>query len=257
LLHSIYAYCKYLIASKNQYGVHSPFLFNFLTKGLGQDKKIDLKKVLFLREELLRDHREIQVTDFGAGSKIFKNNTRSISKIASTAGTSKGRGKLLAKTTAHFKPDNILEIGTSLGISTAFMAAGAPEALITTMEGCPSTAKIAQENFQKLQLNNIEVIVGEFDQSLEHALLNQTYDLIFFDGNHQKEATINYVKKCLSAATEESVFIFDDIHWTKDMETAWREIKNHEKVTLSVDTFKWGLIFFSKGREKQHFTIRI
>ncbi len=257
MLHSISAYCKYLIASKNQYGVHSPFLFDFLTIGLANNKKIGLKKAFTLREELLHDHREIHVSDFGAGSKIFKNNTRSLSKIASTAGTSKGRGKLLAKITAYFKPKNILEIGTSLGISTAFMAAGAPESLITTLEGCPSTATIAQENFQKLHLNNIEVIVGEFDQSLEQALLNQTYDLIFFDGNHQKEATINYFKKCLVAASEESVFIFDDIHWTKDMEAAWHVIKNHEQVTLTVDTFKWGLVFFSKGRAKEHFTIRI
>lgn len=257
MLHSIKAYYKYLIASKNQYGVHSPFLFNYLTKGLRNNGQIDLEKVSALRKELLKDHRVIRVTDFGAGSKIFDNNKRVISKIASAAGISKKRGKLLARTTRYFQSKNILEIGTSLGISTLYMQAGAPEAKITTLEGCPATAAIAKENFQKLGLDNIEMLVGEFDQSLDGLIQIKSYDLIFFDGNHQKEATVRYFKKCLHAAHDDSVFIFDDIHWTKEMEAAWDKIKQHEKVSLTVDTFKWGLVFFSKGRQKQHFTVRI
>lgn len=197
------------------------------------------------------------MTDFGAGSKVFDNNRRVVSKIASAAGISKKRGKLLAKTIHYFQPHHILEIGTSLGISTAYMAAGAPQANITSLEGCPATAQIAIESFKKLDIKNIEVIIGEFDQSLDQVIENKSYDIIFFDGNHQKEATIRYFEKCLDAAHENSIFIFDDIHWSKDMEAAWEVIKNHEKVTLSVDTYKWGLVFFSKGREKQHFTVRI
>ncbi len=256
-MHMITSYYKYLIASKNQYGVHSPFLYEYMTKGLRNKKIIDIKKTKELRKELLQNQKKIKVTDFGAGSKVFESDMRAISKIASAAGTSKKRGKLLAKTTSYFKPKNILEIGTSLGLSTAFMAAGAPHAKITTLEGCPSTAAVAKENFKKLDLRNIDVIIGEFGESLVWALQNNTYDLIFFDGNHQKEATIAYFEKCLDAAHDKSIFIFDDIHWTRDMEKAWCEIKNHESVTLSVDTYKWGLVFFSKGREKQHFTIRI
>ena len=257
MLHSIQAYYKYLIASKNQYGVHSPFLFDYLTKGLRNKPEIDLKKVSALRKDLLKNHATIQVTDFGAGSKIFDNNKRVISKIASAAGTSKKRGKLLAKTTRYFQTKQILEIGTSLGISTIYMQAGAPEAKITTLEGCPATAAVAKENFQKLGLHNIEMIVGEFDQSLNRIIQNNSYDLIFFDGNHQKQPTIDYFEKCLQAAHDDSVFIFDDIHWTQEMESAWTYIKNHEKVSMSVDTYKWGFVFFSKGREKQHFTLRI
>lgn len=237
--------------------MHSPFLFAYLTKGLRNSTQVDLKKVTKLRKELSRNPKEIQVTDFGAGSRIFKNHKRVVSKIAATAGISKKRGKLLSKTTNYFQPERILEIGTSLGIATAYMAAGAPKATITTLEGCTATANIAKENFQKLGLNKIEMIVGEFDQSLDQILQGKPYDMIFFDGNHQKEATIGYFKKCLDIAHEQSIFIFDDIHWSKGMEVAWEEIKSHKKVSMSVDTYKWGLVFFSKGREKQHFTIRI
>ena len=244
-MHAIKAYYKYLLRSTNQYGVHSPFLYSYLTKGLKNNLEIDFKKAVCLKKELLKNHKEIQVTDFGAGSKIFDSNKRVISKIASTAGISDKRGKLLAKTTHYFQPQRILEIGTSLGISTAYMALGAPKADITTLEGCPNTAQIAKDNFKKLNLNNIELLIGEFDQSLDEAIQDNAYDLIFFDGNHQKKATLRYFEKCLNIAHQNSVFIFDDIHWSKDMELAWEEIKNHEKVTLSVDTFKWGLVFFS------------
>ena len=154
-------------------------------------------------------------------------------------------------------PLDIFEIGTSLGIATTYMASGKPQATITTLEGCPETAQIAKENFQKQNLNNIEVIIGEFDQSLDQIPKSKPFDLIFFDGNHQKEATIRYFNKCLELAHEQSIFILDDIHWSKGMEAAWEEIKNHKKVSMTVDTYKWGLVFFSKGREKQHFTIRI
>ena len=152
---------------------------------------------------------------------------------------------------------NILEIGSSIGISTCYMATGHPEAKITTLEGCPAIAAIAEENYLKLGFKNINMVVGQFEKTLDTVIKDQTYDLIFFDGNHQKEPTISYFEKCIQTSHEDSVFIFDDIHWTEEMEGAWNHIRNHEKVTLSVDTYKWGLVFFHKGRVKEHFTLRI
>ncbi len=257
MLHPIKAYFNYLIASKNQYGVHSPFLYDYLTKGLQQKIDLPIDSVMAMRKELLFNRSEIEVTDFGAGSKVFKENKRRISDIASKAGISNKRGKLLAKTVAYFKPQNILEIGTSLGISTAYMTCGAPKARITTLEGCPSIAGIAKENFQKFHFDAIEQVIGKFEDTLDPVLKNHGFDLIYFDGNHQKAATISYFEKCLKASDENSVFIFDDIHWTPEMEAAWKYIRNHKKVSLSVDTYKWGLVFFRKGSVKEHFTLRV
>ena len=257
MLYPAKAFLTFLINSKNQYGVHSPFLFDYMTKGLKNQGNIKWDNITSLRKELERNNLEIEVTDFGAGSKVFKTNKRRIADIASTAGISKKRGKLLAKTVAYFKPQHILEIGSSLGMSTSYMALGNPEAQITTLEGCPAIAEIAKENYFKLGFSNINMVVGQFEDSLDDVIADQSFDLIFFDGNHQKKPTVTYFEKCLKSAHEDSVFIFDDIHWTEEMEAAWDHIRNHNKVTLSVDTYKWGLVFFHKGRGKEHFTLRI
>ncbi len=126
------------------------------------------------------------MTDFGAGSKVFRTNKRSIADIASKAGISKKRGRLLTKTVAYFKPKHMLEIGSSLGMSTCYMASGNPRAEITTLEGCPAIAEIAKENFFKLGLNNIDMVVGQFEDTLDSIIKNQTYDLIYFHGKSPK-----------------------------------------------------------------------
>lgn len=257
MIHPISAYCKYFLASKNHHGVHSPFLFEYITKGLQHSPKVDLGKVDAFRKQLLSNHNTIEIKDFGAGSKRLNNKKRQVSDIASKAGITKKRGELLTNTVRYFKPNHILEIGSSLGLSTVYMATGAPEAKITALEGCPETAKIAQQNFDNFEFENINLIVGRFEDTLNKALQNNSYDLIFFDGNHQEQPTINYFEQCLESAHEHSVFIFDDIHWSPGMEKAWDYIQNHEKVTLSVDTFKWGLVFFRKGKVKEHISLRI
>lgn len=257
MLYPVKAYLNYLIASKNHYGVHSPFLYDYLTKGLRHHSVLSLKPVHAMRKELLSNHNDIQVTDFGAGSKVLNENTRSIADIATKAGISTKRGKLLAKTVAYFQPQTILEIGTSLGISTAYMSSGAPNSKITTLEGCPEIARIARENFQNFDFKNINVITGRFEDTLASVLAGQRFDLIYFDGNHRAVPTISYFEQCLKTVHEHSVFIFDDIHWTPEMDKAWKHIRNHKKVSLSVDTFQWGLVFFKTGRAKEHFTLRI
>ncbi len=150
-----------------------------------------------------------------------------------------------------------MEIGTSLGISTAGLHLGNPDANIITLEGCTNTAAIAKKNFRKFDFKNIELIIGRFDKTLHKVLQHKTYDLIYFDGNHQKEPTINYFEKCLQHIHNDSVFIFDDIYWSKGMSLAWQHIKQHPKVTITVDTYYWGIVFFRKEQKKEHFRIRL
>ena len=218
---------------------------------------IDLNNIELFKEALLKNHEQIDITDFGAGSKVFKGNKRIVSKLASKAGISRKRGELLFKTVNYFKPKTILEIGTSLGISSTYMASAFQDTKVYTLEGCPVIAGIAKNNFFDFNFNNIELVVGEFEKTLPLVLNNKKIDLVYFDGNHQKEPTIAYFKQCLQAAHEDSVFIFDDIHWTSSMEDAWEFIKSHKSVTISLDTYKWGMVFFKKNRVKQHFCLRI
>ena len=226
------------------------------------------------RKSLLNNPNSIEVTDFGAGSKVFKSNTRQISKIAKTAGISPKRAKLLFRLSRYFQPNSVLEIGTSLGLATSALALGNPNSKITTLEGCSKTFQIANEEFNAFNLKNITAINTEFTTFLtQHPTPNTqqpttnrrqptfnnqkpNYDFIYFDGNHSQTATLAYFELLLPTITNDSVWIFDDIHWNSDMEIAWQIIKNHPKVTVTIDTFQWGIVFFRTQQEKEHFVIR-
>jgi predicted O-methyltransferase YrrM len=252
------SYLQFFWHSKNEHAVHSPFVFNLLTKCF-YDKKFKSDYVVFkkYRKELLQNKSTIEVTDFGVGSRVFKSNTRQIAQIAKTAGISSKRAQLLYRIVHYFQPDSILEIGTSLGLATAALSLGNPKASITTLEGCPETAKQAQLQLQKFNCNNVNSIVTEFNSYLKtNNLKPESYQLIYFDGNHSKKATLEYFELLLPTVTNETVWIFDDIHWSEEMEEAWGIIKNHPKVTVSIDTFQWGLVFFRYEQPKQHFIIR-
>ncbi|WP_264524998.1 O-methyltransferase [Flavobacterium sp. N502536] len=258
MLFQIKSYLKFLWNSKNEHGVHSPFVFHLLTKCF-YDKKPKPEYLILknYRKSLLENKNFIEVTDFGAGSKVFKSNRRQISKIASTAGISPKRAELLFRVTQYFKPNNILEIGTSLGLATSALALGDTNVKVTTLEGCPETAKQAQLQLQKFDCNEVENVIGEFESFLvPENLRSKTYDLIYFDGNHSKKATLAYFELLLSTIHNDTVWIFDDIHWSQEMEEAWEIIKNHPKVTVTIDTFQWGFVFFRYEQEKEHFVIR-
>jgi predicted O-methyltransferase YrrM len=209
------------------------------------------------RKRLQKNNEIIEVTDFGAGSRIFQSNRRKVSQIAKHAGISAKRAKLLIKLMCYFNYDQILEVGTSLGLATAALSLGNPKATIVTLEGCPETANIAKKMLSNFKFHNIEVVIGNFKETLSEALKKKTYDCIYFDGNHSKEATINYFEQCLPYVHNETLFIFDDIHWSSEMEEAWQYIQDHPQVTVSIDTFQWGLVFFRKEQRKEHFIIRV
>lgn len=257
MLHHLKSYAKFLWESKNKYGVHSPFVYDFLTKGLTADPGTGMQIPLHYRSGLEKNHEKIKVKEFGAGSRVFKSQERQISKIAATAGINKKWGKILFQSIAYFQPDRILEIGTSLGIATAHMAAAAPDARIISLEGCPETALIAASSLKEAGMYNIEMIIGEFKDTLPKVLDQNSFDLVYFDGNHRKAPTLAYFNQCLMDAEPSSVFIFDDIHWSAEMEEAWQTIKSNPKVSLSIDAYQWGMVFFHQGRAKEHFTLRI
>jgi len=258
MLFQIKAYLKFLWNSKNEHGVHSPFVFSLLTKCF-YDKKSKPEYAILknYRKSLLQNKNFIEVTDFGAGSKVFKSNRRQISKIASTAGISPKRAELLFRITQYFQPNNILEIGTSLGLATSALALGNTNAKVVTIEGCPQTGDVAKNQLDKFKCNNIESIISEFEVFLKSSNLQSTiYNLIYFDGNHSKKATLAYFDLLLPTVDNDSVWIFDDIHWSPQMEEAWKIIKDHPKVTVTIDTFQWGFVFFRYEQQKEHFVIR-
>ena len=252
------SFLNFLWHSKNQHGVHSPFVFNLVTKCFYDKKSYPEYSILKnYRNSLLQNKNTIEVKDFGAGSRVFKSNTRAINQIAKNAGISSKRAELLFRIVNYFQPENILEIGTSLGLASAALALGNKKGRITTLEGCTNTMSIAKNQCQLQNLNNIEFVNTKFEAYLSNYILNtEHYQLIYFDGNHSKKATLDYFELLLPTITNNTVWIFDDIHWSIAMEEAWGIIKKHPKVTVTIDTFQWGIIFFRSEQEKEHFVIR-
>jgi len=258
MLFQIKSYLKFLWKSKNAHGIHSPFVFNLVTKCFYDQTNYPEYGVLKnYRNSLLRNTNTIEVTDFGAGSKIFKSNTRAISKIAKTAGITSKNAELLYRISNYFQPENVLEVGTSLGLATAALSIGNQKSRVLTLEGCPETSKTAQKEFDQFGLTNIHPIVTEFENYLQSQnLKSEILNLIYIDGNHQKAATLHYFDLLLPTVANNSVWIFDDIHWSPDMEEAWEIIKKNPAVTVTIDTFQWGFVFFRKEQKKEDFIIR-
>ena len=258
----IKSYLKFLFHSKNEHGIHSPFVFDLVTKCFYDNTKYSEYKTLkSYRKSLLENKNTIEVTDFGAGSRVFKSNVRAISKIAQTAGITPKNAELLFRIVRYFQPKSVLEIGTSLGLATSALSLANENTKIITLEGCPNTMETAKFQLKNSKFQNIEFVNTKFENYFENFkpetlnLKPQIFDLVYFDGNHSKKATLEYFEALLPTVSNDSVWIFDDIHWSTDMEEAWEIIKKHSKVSVTIDTFQWGIVFFRTEQEKEHFII--
>ena len=245
--------------STQGHGIHSPFVFDFVT-AVCRDQKIyeDYARVERLRSGLLKNHTLLEVTDLGAGSAYGQSRQRTVSSIARRAAKPKKFGQLLYRIAAHYQPKTILELGTSLGLSTAYLALGNPKARVYTIEGSARIAEVAKNNFRELGLNNTELREGPFSEQLP-GLLRDTgpVDLAFIDGDHRYSSTLDYFEQLIVRAAAHSVLIFDDIHWSAGMQSAWKRICGDPRVMLSIDLFSMGMAFFNPSfRVKQHFRIR-
>ena len=259
MIHLLTQYFKFLLKSSNQHGVHSPFVYTLVTACFYKKTNATSWKLFSkVKHQLLDNNSLIKVTDFGSGSKIFKSNKRKVAKIAKIAGISNKKAKLLIKIVNYFKPENSLEIGTSVGLGTSAIKIGFQNSKITTLEGCPETVKVAQDLFKTNHFKNILAVTGDFKKTLPKVIENNNqFDFIYFDGNHTKKATLEYFENCLSSIKNNSFWIFDDIYWNKEMQEAWSVIKKHPKVKVTVDVFHFGIVFFRKEQAKEHFKIRV
>jgi predicted O-methyltransferase YrrM len=259
----------YLTASNGKgHGIHSPFVFDLVRKVLMDDSHFpDYAPIENLRHQLQRDRTLLEIEDLGAGSAIKAARQRnmediarqrSIADIARQAAKPRKLGQLLFRIARYYQPGTILELGTSLGLSTAYLAAGAPDASVWTIEGAEAVAAVARRNFHSLGLKKVNEVTGNFDQVLVTVLDKAgPVDLAFVDGNHRLEPTLRYFESLIGRASRCSLLIFDDIHWSEEMEAAWASIKKDARVYLTVDLFFIGLVFLREEfKVKQEFVIR-
>ncbi|NQX54945.1 class I SAM-dependent methyltransferase [Pedobacter panaciterrae] len=251
-------YLKHRFTSKSRHGTHSPFVYKLTDEVIYDFKsKSEYKSIEAQRKKLFNDDSLVTVTDLGAGSHLNKNRTKKVSQIAKNALKNPALAQLIYRLAKDNNPKTIIELGTCLGITTAYLSKACPEADVITIEGCPETAKVAHNNFKELDLENVELQVGNFDVLLPDVIAKaEKLDFVYIDGNHRKEATLNYFNWCLPKIHENSLLIFDDIYWSKGMKEAWQEIKNHPEVVVTIDLFWIGLVYFRKGQAKEHFKIK-
>lgn len=248
-------YIKYRWKARKRHGIHSPYVYSLSDQGLSirlNSKEQGLLNELF--HVLGNDHSEIEIQDFGVGSKKL-GTTRKISQIFRTS-SSKGKyGKLLFQLCRHFQPDRILEFGTSLGVGTSYMKLGNPEAQLTSIEACPSTRSIALRTFSQLGLDGIESLEMTFDAFLASAT-NRSYDLVYIDGHHDGKALLHYLEELRPLTHEETLFILDDIRWSTSMKDAWDSLVADPHYHVSLDFFRCGILVQRPAQQKEHFALR-
>lgn len=251
-------YFLHRLNAKTRHGVHSPFVYKLVDEVIYDFRaKPYTRAIEQQRNALQKNAKSITITDYGAGSMLNNGKQKTIKTIAKNALKPKAVAQLIARLANRFTPENIVELGTCLGITTSYLAKASPNSQIITVEGCPETAKVAQETLNELQITNVSLRVGNFDLLLPQLIEElPAIDFLFIDGNHRKEATLNYFYSCLPKVHNQTILIFDDIYWSEGMKEAWEEIKRHPKVSLTIDLFYIGLVFFKKDQEKEHFKIR-
>ncbi len=251
----IFAFINYWLKQVDKHSLHSPFLFEFYTKVLSVDDEV-LKDVEALRKELLNNKEMVEIKDFGAGSRVYKGNKRTIASIAKYASTPKRFSQFILRLIQYYQLTNIVELGTSLGLNTLYLSENS-KCKVLTFEGDPTIARLAEAHFKKHRRSNIKTVVGNIDQTLEPALkqLDQV-DLAYLDANHKYKPTLEYYDLITTKTHDQSIVIVDDIHWSKEMSSAWEQLKTKPEVTLSVDVFEAGILFFNPKLEKEEYVLK-
>ena len=232
------------------HSLHAPFSYKFYQQVIQAPVSPCLEPLQEHRRKIFQDRKVIQVLDLGTGKD--RKSPRTIGEIVRSSHNPKV-ARMLFNLVRFSSAQNILELGTNLGLTTQHLALAAPQGRILTMEACPELSNEARKSFQHLGLYHIELVQGSIDSQLLAALKELgTLDLLFLDANHRYEATCKYFETCLKFIHARSVMVIDDIHWSSQMTKAWNEIIQNQKVTLSLDLFQVGILFFDPELKKDH-----
>ncbi len=254
-----FRFFRYLATARHYkgFGIHSPFVFHLVSELIyGRYSYYAFTKIEAIRSALLRERHKIDAGTFGAPSKTGKSKQQQVKQVVKGGSLPPKYGRLLFRLINHFGLKNILELGTGVGMSTIYFAMPSLQSRVWSIEGNRDKAKVAKELFGYHKINHINVIEGRFNEVLPGVLCGMpSVDFVFFDGDHRREPTIEYFNACVKRAHNNTLFVFDDIHWSREMESAWGEIIRHPSVTVSIDLFRLGLVFFRKECLKQHYKV--
>ncbi len=251
---------RYYLFSRHRkgHGIHSPFVYKMITEVfLNKSDLSVVSKVEKIRTELLSTGEEIEITDLGAGSLNRRRSKQRVSELTRRSSVSAKYGGLLSRLAMQNNGKPIIELGTSFGISTLYMALSAKSSEVFTIEGCGNRSAIAKSVFQRADAGNIHLMNSDFDMALPEILSRSgTPGMIFIDGNHRRVAVLRYLSIIREHIDKDTLIVLDDIYHSREMGHAWGGIKALKDVTVTIDLFQFGLIFYREGIDKQDFVIR-
>ncbi len=257
-LQRISSYFEHLIKARTRHSVHSPFVYGLVEHVLRpQTERPEFAAIEELRAELLNSEQTIRVNDLGAGSRVLDLPVRRVADITRASLKGPKEAQLLFRLARYMDAAHVLELGTCFGLTTLYLAQGAENGEVHTIEGCPHIHRIALHHFEQMRQPNIQAHLGSFNRQLPLVLARiPALGLVFIDGHHAKAPTLSYFEQCLEKATNDTVFVLDDIHWSREMEEAWETIKGHPRVTVTIDLYGMGLVFLRTEQAKEHFRLR-
>jgi predicted O-methyltransferase YrrM len=255
LFFRIKAFLTYWLLAIDKHSLQSPFVYDLYTKVIRPDKKKPPHELEQLRHQLQKDTTPLVIKDLGAGSSVTKSKIRTVGHVVRHSLSSRKVSAFLAHLVAYMECKHILELGTSIGLNTLYLASY-PAAKVTTFEGCPETAGYASKLFGTQSGQNIRLIKGNIDHSLPTFLeQSERPDLVYIDANHTEEATLRYFEWLLKRSHDKTILVFDDIHWSPAMQKAWNQIIAHPVVTISLDLYHIGIVFVNPEFAKKHFIL--
>jgi predicted O-methyltransferase YrrM len=260
IFYRVVKYLRYIFLARHYkgHGIHSPFVFNLVSKVFRNKTDSDVVcSIEKVRKKLISGHGSLKINDLGSGKEKRTTNIRKVSDIARYSPVPSKYGQLLSNLASEFGKPLIVELGTSFGISTMYLASGSPESVIYTIEGSDEIAEIASRNFSDAGMKNITTLSGSFDEMLPVVFKDGLKPgLVFIDGDHRKKAVLRYFGIIAEVSDNNTVIVIDDIYYSKEMEEAWNEIKTNKKVSVTVDIFRMGIVFFRKGITPKNYIIR-
>jgi predicted O-methyltransferase YrrM len=257
LVYNIWSFLRFYWSAVTKYQLHSPFVYELCCAVQDNDRwYYAFEDIEMVRSRMLQSTVMLQMMDYGAGGNC---QTREVAlkDLAARSASSGEQGRMLFYLLQHLQPTSVLELGTSLGIGTMYMWSGVPSASVVTIEGCLDCAKVAASNFEILEARNIRGVSGSFEEKLQGVLdAMKVVDAVFMDGNHRTEPTLRYFEQILPFAATNTVFIFDDVHQSPEMERAWQQVKENPSVMLTIDFYELSLVFINPDiKTKQHFKV--
>jgi len=254
-LYQIKSYLNHWLNAVDEHSIHSPFFFDFYKKAIKNDShnNPEFSAIEETRQKLLKNTLEVAIHDLGAKSPHFKKENRTLSEIAETSLSPALYCRLYNRIIEYTDSTKILELGTSMGITTLYLAQK-QEAYVTTFEGNTSLINVALTHFEYFRAKNIELIEGNLDSELSNYLLKPVkIDFVLMDANHRYEPTLSYFNLLSRRMADKGVIVLDDIHYSEEMSRAWKELRNHQLVYGSVDLFRCGILFFDPALNRQHY----